>query len=193
MIFQKKTCATYCILLFSDTKSHIKYVSRSGKNERKRERKGEKDRSTTFTLSVNNCIHAYICMYMHLHRERASPVICHLITSLSLYNHILSPIIISSAKLLLIHHRKFQSTLWRVHCVLVISKMFDPSKTKAASQKKVQQKKVIKQLIEQCINIVPINLRVGEYTVGDLIIIVDCIQSSLCGYRLAIEKWTTHL
>ena len=66
--------------------------------------------------------------------------------------------------------------------------MFDPSKTKAASQKKVQQKKVIKQLIEQCINIVPINLRVGEYRVGDLIIIVDCIQSSLCGYRLAIEK-----
>ena len=43
-----------------------------------------------------------------------------------------------------------------------IIKMFDPSKTKAANTKKIQQKKVIKELIEQCVNIVPINLRVGE-------------------------------
>ena len=39
--------------------------------------------------------------------------------------------------------------------------MFDPSKAKAANAKKVQQKKVIKELIEQCINIIPIDLRVG--------------------------------
>ena len=196
MFYQKKTCGSYFILLSFDTKSHIKYVSRSGKNERKRERKGEKGRSITFSLSVNVYMHIYACMCIFTERERASPVVtCHLsfVTRSLLHHFTTISYPLSLAKLSLTYYRKRQFVLWRVHCVLVINKMFDPTKTKAATQKKVQQKKVIKQLIEQCINIVPINLRVGEYRVGYLITIVDCIRSPLLCDGLPLEKWTTHL